>query len=315
MADVGVFMNLKEGDPEAAARLDALREGLAQLGRDDVKIDCLYDADTAEVRRKNADALVDSGVKVIQASTGPCIEALQTAMKERGRKIPIVFAGVIDPLATKRVSSIAKPVTASGAASFEVSIGAKWVAFLKMAVPDLERVAVIHDPSTLAGKGQLAAVSRAAKALDAEVTKLDVRDLDALDPALAEFAGSRSGGRGKAAKGRSKRLDRGLIVTAGTLAARSRNVFIKLAAKHRLAACYPNCMYADCEGMIAYGPVTCDLYRRAAFYVDRALRGDDPGNLPVLPTINLLAVNLRTAKKLGFDIPMELRLLADTVIK
>jgi putative ABC transport system substrate-binding protein len=316
MGDVGVFMNLKEGDPEAAARLDALREGLAQLGRRDVEIECLYDAHTDEARRKNADALVDSGVKVIQASTGLAIEALQNAMTAKARKIPIVFAGVIDPVATERVSSAAKPGSASGAASFEVSIGAKWVALLKIVVPGLKRMAVIHDPSTRAGKGQFAAINRAAKALAVEVTKLDVRNLDALDDALAEFAGSRSGGRSQAAKkGGSKRLDRGLVVTAGTLAARSRDVFIKLAAKHRLPAVYPNCMYADCQGMVAYGPVTVDLYRRAAVYVDRALRGEDPTDIPVLPTINQLAVNLRTARKLGFEIPPELLLLADTVIK
>jgi len=311
MADVGVFMNLKESDPEAAARLDALREGLAQLGRRSVEIHALYGADTEEVRSRNANALVDSGVKVIQASTGPCIEALKTSMKAKGKKLPIVFAGVIDPVATKRVDSAARPGSASGAASFEVSIGAKWVALLKMVLPELERVAVIHDPSTLAGKGQLAAISRAANALDAEITKLDVRKLDALDAALAEFAGS----RGKAPKGKRKHLDRGVIITAGTLAACSRKVLIGLAAKHRLAAVCPNCMYADSEGMVAYGPVTRDLYRRAAFYVDSALSGQDPGNIPVLPTINLLAINLKVAKKLGFHIPEELRLLADIIIK
>jgi|SRR5262245_21518928 len=102
MADV-VFMNLKAADPEAAARLNALREGSRNWGAGDIEIECRFDADSDELRRKNAHALVKSGVKVIQASSGPALEALQDANKTGDVPIPIMFARVTDPVATKRV--------------------------------------------------------------------------------------------------------------------------------------------------------------------------------------------------------------------
>jgi putative ABC transport system substrate-binding protein len=302
MSHIGVFMNLAKDDPEATARVSAMREGLEKLGRTESKIDCRFGAGNADLRRKNAAELVDLAPEIILASSGPIMTELQQVMKQAKRTIPIVFAGVIDPVGTGRIASAARPDgNATGFASIEFSIGMKWLALLKLIVPRLARALVIHDASTPAGRGQLGAIEGAAKALRVKLSPVDVSNASAIERGIEAFAGQADGG---------------LIVTAATLAAAQRQQIITLAARHRLPAVYPNRMYATDGGLIAYGPITVELYRSAAGYVDRILKGEKPGNLPVpVPAKYELDINLKTSETLGLEVPPALLFIANKVIE
>jgi putative ABC transport system substrate-binding protein len=298
---IGVYMNLGKDDPEAAARIAALEEGLKNLDRAGLQIECRYGAGTAELRSKNAAELVALSPKVIHAASGPIIDALQQEMRKVGRTIPIVFAGVIDPVDTGRIPSLERPGNVTGVASIGFSIGVKWLALLKFVVPSLAHAVVVRDPRTAAGRGQLGAIADAAKTLGVKLSPVDVGDVGEIERAITAVAGEPNGG---------------LLVTAATSAAAVRQQIIALAAHHRLPAVHPNRMYATEGGLIAYGPITVDLYRSVAGYVDRILRGTSPAKLPAQQPMHYeLAINLKTAKALGMAVPPALVLFADRVIK
>jgi putative ABC transport system substrate-binding protein len=302
MIRIGVFMNLPEGDVEAEARINGLRQGLKSLGHHEVQFECRYGAGSEAVRRKNAQELIELGPDVIHAASGLMLEALQQEMERTGRTIPMVFAGVIDPVGTRKIESLERPGgNATGCASIFFTIGTKWLALLKLAVPRLTRVAVVRDGVTLAGRGQFDAVARAAKSLGVEVSPVDVNDVGQIERAVAGFA---------------NQMDCGLIVTAGSEAAGKRRQMVELARANRVPGVYPNRMYATDGGLIAYGPITVELYRSAASYVDRIVRQHaKPAELPVQQTgYYELDINLRTAAAIGLDVPPALLAFADRIV-
>jgi putative ABC transport system substrate-binding protein len=215
--------------------------------------------------------------------------------------VPIVFANIVDPVGAGYVASLARPGgNITGFTAFEYRIGGKWLELLKEIAPLVTRIAVIRDPAIASGIGQFAAIQSAATSA-MELSVIDPRDADGLKRALEIFAREPNGG---------------LIVTASASATIHHELINSLAVGHRLPAIHAFRYSILSGGLASYGPNTIDIFRRAATYVDRILRGAKPSELPVqAPTKYELVINLKTAKTLGLEIPPALLTTADEVIE
>jgi putative ABC transport system substrate-binding protein len=215
--------------------------------------------------------------------------------------VPIVFVQVVDPVGSGYVDSMAQPGgNTTGFTQFEYSLSGKWVELLKQIAPRVTRAAVIRDPTRGPGVAQFAAIQTAAQSLGVELTPVNALDVQDIERSLTTFARSANGG---------------LIVTSGGTGFH-RDVIIPLATRLRLPSIYPYRYYAAEGGLTSYGPNTIDQFRRAAGYVDRILKGEKPGDLPVQsPTKYELVINLRTAKALGLTVPDTVLARADEVIE
>jgi putative tryptophan/tyrosine transport system substrate-binding protein len=235
---------------------------------------------------------------VIFASGSGAVGQLQRAT----RTVPIVFAGVADPVGAGFVDSLARPGgNITGFTSYEYGLGAKWLEMLKQIAPKVTRVAVVRDPAIASGIGLWGAIQSVSPSFGVELRPADVREAGEIERALTAFAGSPNGG---------------LIVTASALALVHRDLIIALAARHRLPAVYFDRRFAAAGGLISYGSNTIEEYRLAAGYVDRILKGEQPADLPVqAPTKYELVINLKTAKALGLDVPASVLARADEVIE
>jgi putative tryptophan/tyrosine transport system substrate-binding protein len=231
------------------------------------------------------------------------LQAGQSWFQQASRTVPIVFVNTIDPVGGGWVESLSRPGTnATGFASYEFSMSGKWLELLKEIAPGVKRVAVIRDPSVPAGSGGLAAIQTVAPSFGVELTPVGVRDAGEIERGIAAFARSSNGGLIMVGPPSSVQLHRDLI--------------IRLAAQHRLPAVYGARFWVTPGGLIAYVPDPIDQYRRAAGYVDRILKGEKPADLPVqAPTKYELAINLKTAKALGIEVPTTLLARADEVIE
>jgi putative ABC transport system substrate-binding protein len=248
--------------------------------------------------RKYAAELVALAPDVILASANQSVEALQQGT----RSISIVFVLVVDPVGSGYVASLARPgANATGFTLFEYGISVKWLELLKEIAPRVTRAAVLRDPALSATVGQFAAIQGVAPSFGVELTPVDVRDAGEIERVITAFARGPNGG---------------LIVTPSPSQAIHRNLIIELAARHQLPAVHSQRYMVTAGGLISYGPDRLDPYRRAAGYVDRILKGDKPADLPVqAPTKYELAVNLKTARALGLDVPPTLLARADEVIE
>jgi putative ABC transport system substrate-binding protein len=301
MRRVGVLTNLAQTDSEGRARDEAFVQGLRQLGwteGDNLRIDRRWTAGDAERGRQYATELVALAPDVI-VTTGSAglIPLLQVT-----RTIPIVFTVVPDPVGAGFVDSLARPGgNATGFVQFEFGLTGKWLELLKEIAPDITRVAVLREPGLTAAIAQFAALQAVAPSLRVDLVPLNFRDQRDIERTVAAFVRSSNDG---------------MIVTSGPLAAVHREVIIATAARHKLPAVYVSRFTALDGGLISYGPDFRDQYRRAAGYVDRILKGEKPGDLPVqAPTKYELVVNLKTAKALGLDVPPMLLARADEVIE
>ena len=185
---------------------------------------------------------------------------------------------------------------------FEYSISGKWLELLKQIAPGVKRVAVLGDPNTPTGPAQFSVVLAVARMLRVEVSAFNKRDADEIERAITAFAQS--------PEWRSD-FDR-----RGGPAFLNRDLIIALAARHKLPAIYFDRAFVAAGGLLSYGPDRIDLYRRAAGYVDRILKGEKPADMPVqAPTKYQLVINLKTAKALGLDVPVHLQQIADEIIE
>jgi putative ABC transport system substrate-binding protein len=297
---IGVLMNSAADDPDGQARLGGFRQGLQEFGWMDgrnVRIDyrwAKYDGD----RRSYAAELVALTPDVIMASTSSSVAFLQQA----SRTVPIVFASVTDPVGQGFVASLARPGgSTTGFALYEYGMGVKWLELLKEIAPNVKRVAVLRDPAVSFASGELGAIQAAAPSLRVEVSALAARDSSDIEPGITSFARGSSGG---------------LIVLGSTMTYANRDLIIRLAAEHQLPAVYGARNYAAQGGLMSYGPDRVELYRRAAGYVDRILKGEKPADLPVqVPTKYELVINLQAARALGLDVPPALLARANEVIE
>jgi putative ABC transport system substrate-binding protein len=284
---IGALINLRADDPESPVRVVAFLQGLQQSGWLDgrnVRIDYRWAAgDRERIRRYAADLLTSD---VILASGTEVVASLQQAT----RTVPIVFVQVTDPVGNGLVASLARPGgNTTGFITLEYGISGKWLDLLKQIAPAVTRVAILRDSADPAGIGQWGALQSAAPAMGVELRPVGVRDAVEIDRAVTDFARLPNGG---------------LIVTGGAPTAVHRELIVTLAARYRLPAIYPFRYHVTSGGLISYGPDTLDQYRRAAVYVDRILKGEQPADLPgQAPTKYELVVNLKTARALGLEGP------------
>jgi putative tryptophan/tyrosine transport system substrate-binding protein len=301
MRRIGVLMNVAADDPEAQARNVAFLQGLHELGWTDgrdVRIDYRWAAGDADRLRRYAAELVALAPDVVLASGTSTVGPLQRA----SGTVPIVFAGVADPIGAGFVNSMARPGgNATGFISFEYVLSGKWLELLKQIAPGVTRVAVLRDPEISGGTGQFGAIQSVAPSFGVELSPINVRDAGEIERAIAAFARSSNGG---------------LILTASGLAFVHRDLIIALAARHKLPTIYYYRIFVSAGGLVSYGPDPHNQYRLAASYVDRILKGEKPADLPVqAPTKLELAINLKTAKALGLEVPPTLLARADEVIE
>jgi putative ABC transport system substrate-binding protein len=274
---------------------------LQQLGWADgrtIQVDYRWSIGDADRTRKDAAELVALAPDVIMVTSSLPTVALQKAT----RTVPIVFVLVADPVGSGIADSMARPGgNATGFTPFEYATAEKYLELLKEIAPGVTRVAVTEDATAVGAVGQMAAIRSAALSFAVQVSPFDVREADAIERAISAFAAEANGG---------------LIVTAIPAANIHRQLFVDLAARHRLPAVYPYRPNVTGGGLASYGPDQFDIYRRAAGYVDRILRGAKPGDLPVQAPVKYeLIVNLKTARALGIDPSPSLLARADEVIE
>src|SRR5215831_4834248 len=266
---IGVLMNRAADNPEGQMRFAAFLQGLQEAGwavGQNARIDIRWGETDVVRQRTYAAELVASAPGIILAGGTVSVLALQ----QTGRSVPIVFAAVADPVGAGFVDSLARP---GG----------------NVTGPGVKRAAVLRDAANPLGIGQFSAIQAVAPSLGVEVNPINVRDAGEIERAVAAFARSPNGG---------------LVVTTSTTATVHHDLIIALAARHKLPAVYGDRFSVTGGGLVSYSSDLVDQYRRAATYVDRILKGEKPGDLPVQqPTKLELVINLKTAKALGLEMP------------
>jgi putative ABC transport system substrate-binding protein len=298
---VGIFMDLSEQDPEGQARVAAFRKGLHDLGwieGRNVRFDTRWTGgDPARMRRLAAE-IVGLAPEVIMNGGLPTL----VAMQQETRTIPIVFAQVLDPVGAGFVESLARPGgNITGFVSFEYTMAGKWLETLKLMAPHIVRIAAIRDLASPSEMGMLGAIQAVIPAFAMPFIAVGGRDAADFERGIEQFARESNGG---------------LIILPSPNTLVHRRAIMAMAARHRLPAIYPYGFFAREGGLLSYGIVPADNFRRAAAYVDRILKGANPGELPVqVPTKFELVLNLKTAKTLGLEIPPKLLATADELIE
>ena len=285
MRRIGVLMNTTAEEPEAQTYVAAFQQGLQEVGWSvgrNLRIDLRWGGGDADRTRRYAAELAALSPDVMVAAGGPVVFAIRQASPT----VPIVFAQAIDPVGAGHVASLARPGgNVTGFTQFEYGLSGKWPELLKEIAPEVKRVGVLRDPANPAGIGQWAIIQAAAAASGMEVAPLAVLDPGEIERGVAAFARQPNGG---------------LVVPVSAGAIRHRDVIIASAARHQLPAVYSYRFFVVAGGLIAYGPELLAQYRRAAGYVDRILRGEKPGDLPVQAPMKYdLVVNLKTAEAIG----------------
>jgi putative ABC transport system substrate-binding protein len=297
---IGYLTTLGASASTAESNLGAFREGLRALGYrdDDLEIQARYANGNLERLPHLAAELVGLAPEVILAASPPAA----TALKRATSTIPVVFAAVGDPVGLGLVASLAHPGgNVTGLSTVSQDIAAKWADLLKSAVPGMKRVGFLLNPTNPAYPIVLQRAQQGAQALRIELLAIDVRGSDELNGAFAAIAG--------------EHID-ALICWGDPLFLSEKNRIVEFAESHKLPAVYQFRDFVTVGGLMSYGPDLQDLYRRAAAYVDKILKGANPADLPVeQPTRFELVLNLKTAQGLGITLPQLLLARADEVIE
>ena len=286
---------------EGRARVRAFSQSLADLGRIDgrnVRLDVrLFGDDLGRIRANAAD-LVRTGPAMILAIGTPALVAL----REVTRSIPIVFANVSDPVDGGFVDSEARPGgNITGFTSFEYSVATKWLELLKEISQRMTRVMVLLNPENYTSRGLLRSIQAAAPSVGIRVVAARVIAASEIAPAFDTFANQRDGG---------------LIVAPDALTSVYLGQIVALSIQHRLPSIFPFRFFPAAGGLLSYGTDIADIFRGAAGYADRILKGEKPAELPVQnPTRYRLVINLKTAKSLGIEISPIMLGRADEVIE
>jgi putative tryptophan/tyrosine transport system substrate-binding protein len=299
MRRIGVLLPATADDARFQTFVGAFLQELQSLGWSvgrNVRIDTRWaTADAAAIRRHAAELVALAPDVILAHGASIMGQLLQVT-----HTVPIVFPVVGDPVGAGFVESLARPGgNATGFMSIEYGMGGKWLELL--IAPGVMRMAVLRDTTSPSGNAQLGAIQAVAPSLKVEVTPVNMRDAGEIERSLAAFARAPSGG---------------LIVTASAAANIYRDLIITLAARHKLPAVYYEHSFIAAGGLMSYGPDYVDQYRQAAGYVDRILKGEKPGDLPVqTPTKFELVINLKTAKALGLTLPPSVLAQANEVIE
>jgi putative ABC transport system substrate-binding protein len=292
-----------ESDKQAQMEVAAFRGELERLGWTDGRnagIDYRWASNDLARIRSAAKELVGEKCDVILCRATPVTAALLAETKT----IPIVFVNVSDPVGSGFVASITRPGgNATGFTNVEASLGGKWVEVLKEINPRMNSVAALFSPRTAPGGGEfyMRMIQTAARSVKIEAVPVPADDEAAIAHGIEMVA---------------KQPDTGLVVLPDTTTNNFRDLIISLAARHRVPAIYPYRFFVAAGGLASYGLDVVAVYRRAASYVDRILKGERPGDLPVQASDKFeLAINARTAKALGLVLSPMLLGRADDVIE
>ena len=303
MRRIGVLMAHTENDTEFKDYLDAFRQGLQKLGwieGRNINIDTRWGAlDDAEMRQRSAKELIALRPDIILTQNTPPT----ASMLQQTRTIPVIFVIVADPVGSNFVASLARPGgNATGFTIMEPTITGKWLELLKEIAPHVNRAAFMFNPATAPYvKIYLDTFKAAAASYGVEMILAPVHDKADLDTVIATQAREPNGG---------------LIVIPDGFLNVHRAEIISLAARYRLPVVYPWRFFPQQGGLLSYGSEMRDEFRLAASYVDRILKGEKLGELPVQAPVNYeLVVNLKTAKALGLTVPPSLLDRADAVIE
>jgi len=298
---IGILLPANASDAEFQAWLEAFVQGLELLGWNvggNVQLEIRWAGGNAEDIRRHATELVALAPDVVLAHGASTVGRLLQAT----RNVPIVFPVAFDPVGAGLVDSLSRPGgNVTGFMTTEYSIGGKWLELLKQIAPNVKRVAVFRDTTTPTGSAMFGAIQASASSLGVEVLPVSMRDAAEIERAVTEFARSPNGG---------------LILTASGLAFLHRDLIIALAAQHKLPAVYFERVFATAGGLASYGADFVDLYRRAAGYVDRILKGEKPADLPVQASTKYkLVINLKAAQALGLALPPTVLASVDEVLE
>jgi putative ABC transport system substrate-binding protein len=303
MRRIGVLMSYPETDPDAQAFLAAFREGLQKLGWTEgrnVRFDTRWASPgNAEAMQRFAKEIVELQPDLILGHTTTATAALL----QQTRTIPVIFAFVSDPVGSGLVASFPHPGgNVTGFIVMEPTMAGKWLELLKEIAPRAARVAFLFNPATATyAEYYLKPFKAAAASFAVEAIAAPVRDTSELESIIATQAREPNGG---------------LIVMPDTFTDAHRAEITSLAARYHLPAVCPFRFYAELGCLLSYGNEQIDNFRRAAQYADRILKGAKPSDLPVqAPVKFVLTINLKTAKALGLDVPVQLQQRADEVIE
>jgi ABC-type uncharacterized transport system substrate-binding protein len=302
MRRIGVLMSFAASDPDAQLRIGAFDKGMRDLGwmeGRNLHSEYWWAPDDGDGLRNHARELVRMAPDVILVNSTPATLAVHA----QGGSVPVVFVQVTDPIGAGLVASLGQPGgNLTGFTSFEFSIGSKWLEMLKVVAPHVTRVALVFSPRTAPFADMFwGPIEAAAPSFDAKPIRAAVGSGAEIGQVLDAFAREPNGG---------------LIVLPDVTTMNHREVIIALAARHRLPAVYPFRYFAASGGLMSYGTDLRDVFRRAAAYIDRILKGARAGELPVqAPTWLELVMNLRAAKVLGITMPPLLLARADEVIE
>jgi putative tryptophan/tyrosine transport system substrate-binding protein len=298
---IAIVMGFAREDPVWQLYVGTLVHNLRQLGWSEDRnllIDYRFTSEDSNQTRQIAEEVVASEPDLIYVTTNPVVSAVTKAT----RKIPIIFSWVSDTVGSGFVSNLARPGgNISGFHNFEPALGGKWLDVLKQVAPGVNRVAVIHVPEIAANVAFLRVVEATSQPFGLKVIPAGVRVASDIERTLAAFAGEPNGG---------------LIVTPSPLTATRRDMIIRAAELHKLPAIYPFRFYAERGGLASYGIDQVEQLTGVASYIDRVLRGESVGELPVqLPTKFQLVINLKAAKAINLEVSPALTARFDDVIE
>jgi len=299
---VAVLIGLAEDDPDAEARLGALRQGLEKLGWSEgrnIHLEVRFALPTNEQHvQLLVKELLAINPEVIVAQT----TALTSAFRRESRNIPIVFIAVGDPIGAGFIANLARPGgNLTGLTLYDGSVAGKWLEMLKEIDPRVTRATFIINPKTSSFPLLARETETMARSLAIELSLSTIENAGDLGRVIESFAGLPNGG---------------LVFPPNATTTANRDLIVALAARHRLPAVYAWRQFVTAGGLLSYGTDFVDQFRQGASYVDRILRGSSPADLPVqVPTKYQTVVNLKTARALGLTVPPGLLVAADEVIE
>ena len=299
---IGVLMGVAESDPGGQTRIAAFRQGLADLGwavGRNIHLEYRWAAGDIDRTRAYAAELVALAPEVLVGNGTPAL----TALRDATRSIPIVFVVVNDPVGQGFIANLARPGgNITGFSFLEYSMVGKSLELLKQLAPSTHRFAVMFNPETTPHYTVfLRSFETVPPPRPLEIKATPIGTEADIEQAVAQIAREPGGG---------------LIVPPDTFTVVHRGLIIRTAAQHRVPAIFSYRQFVREGALIAYGPDTTDIFQRSASYVDRILKGANPGDLPVqAPNKFELAINVNTARRLGLDLPPTLLGLADEVIE
>jgi putative tryptophan/tyrosine transport system substrate-binding protein len=300
---IAVLMGLQEDSRDGRKQASALRKGLEEAGWTDggnIRVDFHWDVGQPGRAQVVAKDILATAPDLIVSHTSP----ITLAVFQLTKIVPVVFVSIPDPIVLGLVANYARPGgNVTGFANFEPTMGGKWVEVLKDVDPAVRRIAILFNPETATGNGQvfLPSFKESATALDVEPIEARVHDVAEIEKAIDDLARVPAGG---------------LVAMPDIFLSTNRATIIRSAVNHRVPLISAFSFFTEDGGLISYGVSVSDLFYRAATYVDRILKGAKPADLPVQTLTKFeMTINLKTAKALGLNVSRDFQLRADEVIE